>query len=162
MLYISLHLGVLHEVSALHLTSVCVNMFMAAVYLFTMPNLMYCLVWPRAEICHVNSVSYWFHRTVFYGNSRFSLVISLFIPNLTELILDELKFQICILYVNSWNINAGVSNSNCSQRQMRNYKVTWDPLYDEVTIDVDATMAVHVPYWKQLLHLISCKVYREI
>jgi len=47
---------------------------------------------------------------------------------------------------------AGVSNSNCSDGQMRTYKVTRGSHYD-----ADTTMAVPEPQSKQLLHLISCK-----
>jgi len=46
------------------------------------------------------------------------------------------------------------SNSNCSECQMRTYKVTRGLHYD-----TDATMAVPEPYLKQLLHLISCERY---
>jgi len=50
-----------------------------------------------------------------------------------------------------------VSNSNCSKGQMRTYKVTRGPHYD-----ADETLLVQEPYWKQLLHLISCERYHQL
>ena len=52
--------------------------------------------------------------------------------------------------------NLDVSNSNCSEDQIRTYKVTRGQYYDAV-----ATMAVPGPCKKQLLHCISCERYRE-
>jgi len=52
---------------------------------------------------------------------------------------------------------AGVSNSSCSEGQIRSYKVTRGPHYD-----ADATMAVPQPYKKQLSHIISCERYCEL
>jgi len=52
---------------------------------------------------------------------------------------------------------SGVSNTNCSEGQIRTYKVT-----GELHCDADATMAVPEPDKKQLLHFISCEMYREL
>jgi len=48
------------------------------------------------------------------------------------------------------------SNTNFSEGQIRTYKLTGEP-----HCDADATMAVSEPYKKQLLHFISCEMYRE-
>jgi len=50
-------------------------------------------------------------------------------------------------------------NSNCSEDQMRTYKITRGPYYD-----ADATVAVHEleSYQKQLSHLIFYKRCREL
>jgi len=50
-----------------------------------------------------------------------------------------------------------VSNTKCSEGQIRTYKATGGPQYD-----ADATIAVPEPYKKQLLHFISCEMYREL
>jgi len=50
------------------------------------------------------------------------------------------------------SIQPGVSNSNCSEGQMRTYIVTRRLHYDG-----DGTLAVPEPQQKQLFHLISCK-----
>jgi len=52
---------------------------------------------------------------------------------------------------------SGVSNTNCSEGQIRTYKAAGGPHYD-----AGATMAVPEPYKKQLLHFISCEMYREL
>jgi len=52
---------------------------------------------------------------------------------------------------------SGVWNTNCSEGQIRTYKVTGEP-----HCDADATMAVPEPYKEQLLHFISCEMYREL
>jgi len=52
---------------------------------------------------------------------------------------------------------SGVSNTNFSEGQIRTYKVTGEPHCDS-----DATMAVPEPYTNQLLHFISCEMYREL
>jgi len=50
-----------------------------------------------------------------------------------------------------------VTNSNCSEDQMRTYKVNRRPHYD-----VDVTIAVTESYWKQLLQFISSERCREL
>ena len=52
---------------------------------------------------------------------------------------------------------SGVSNTNCSDGQMRTYEATGGPHYD-----ADAIMAVPEPYKIQLLHFTSCEMYREL
>ena len=49
-------------------------------------------------------------------------------------------------------VNQGVSNSNCSESQIRTYKVTRGPHYDD-----DATMVVSELERKKLLHLFPAK-----
>jgi len=58
-------------------------------------------------------------------------------------------FTVCVF-------TSGVSNTNCSESKIRTYKATGGPHYD-----AEATVAVLEPYKKQLLHFISCEIYRE-
>jgi len=88
-----------------------------------------------------------------YLRNEISFLRTCNIPNLMSCIYRialSKCFTVCVS-------TSGVSNTNCSEGLIRTYKATEGPHYD-----ADATMAVLEPYKKQLLHFISCEMYREL